>query len=185
MSIPTPAPTTTPPTTHDTTIQPALAILSTLRHILQKAESSHPNPQSLLSSRLHETMYALPDQIRCLTQFTEYLAARLSAREPTTLFAGVAPASWTEIYERIQKAQDILNSLDKGVVNEQGVTLKPTPRGPAAPVVDMSGAAYASVIVLPNIYFHLVTIYAILRSQGVELGKMDYYQGFFPMQGGW
>ncbi|KAL4796467.1 hypothetical protein BDV19DRAFT_81954 [Aspergillus venezuelensis] len=181
MSTSTPS----PPTTHDTTIKPTLAILSTLHHILQKAESSHPDPNALLSSRLHETMYALPDQIRCLTQFTEYLAARLSDREPTTLFSGAAPGSWSEIYERIQTAQDILDATDKDVVNEQGAILKATSRGPAAPVVDMSGAAYASVIVLPNIYFHLVTVYGILRGQGVELGKMDYYQGFFPMQGGW
>ncbi|KAL4942316.1 hypothetical protein BDV06DRAFT_192547 [Aspergillus oleicola] len=175
----------TPPTTHDTAIKPALGILSTLRHILQKAESSHPNPESLPSARLHENMYALPDQIRCLTQFTEYLAARLTNREPVTLFSGVAPKSFSEFYERIETVEKKLNSLDKEIVNEQGAAVKPTHRGPVAPVVDMSGAAYAQVIVLPNIYFHLVTVYGILRAQGVELGKLDYYQGFIPLQGGW
>jgi hypothetical protein len=33
---------------------------------------------------------------------------------------------------------------------------------------------------LPNIYFHLTTAYGILRKEGIPLGKVDYFTGFFP-----
>ncbi|KAL4947105.1 hypothetical protein BDW69DRAFT_179014 [Aspergillus filifer] len=42
-------------------------------------------------------------------------------------------------------------SMRLDVVNEQGGILRPTSPGPAAPVVDMSGAAYAHVIVFCRI----------------------------------
>jgi hypothetical protein len=31
--------------------------------------------------------------------------------------------------------------------------------------------------VLPNLYFHTVTAYNILRHNGVDVGKMDYLKG--------
>ena len=38
----------------------------------------------------------------------------------------------------------------------------------------MKGADYLNHFVLPNFYFHLTTAYALLRHNGVELGKMDF-----------
>lgn len=32
----------------------------------------------------------------------------------------------------------------------------------------------------PNVFFHLVTAYDILRKQGVPLGKLDYLSPFLP-----
>ena len=40
------------------------------------------------------------------------------------------------------------------------------------------GASYANEFALPNFYFHLVTSYAILRHNGVDLGKMDFIGQF-------
>jgi hypothetical protein len=36
-------------------------------------------------------------------------------------------------------------------------------------------------MVLPNFYFHLTTAYAILRKNGVELGKQDFL-GELPLK---
>jgi hypothetical protein len=44
---------------------------------------------------------------------------------------------------------------------------------------DMTGETYARDWALPQFYFHLMTAYTILRSQGVELGKVDYVQHMF------
>jgi hypothetical protein len=38
----------------------------------------------------------------------------------------------------------------------------------------MKGEAYLKHFVLPNLFFHVTTAYALLRHNGVELGKMDY-----------
>nr|WP_272913273.1 DUF1993 family protein [Methylobacterium sp. SyP6R] len=44
---------------------------------------------------------------------------------------------------------------------------------------DMVGDDYARDWALPQFYFHLVTAYALLRSQGVQLGKTDYVPHMF------
>ena len=41
----------------------------------------------------------------------------------------------------------------------------------------MKAEAYLKHWVLPNFYFHITTAYAILRHNGVELGKADYLAG--------
>jgi hypothetical protein len=44
----------------------------------------------------------------------------------------------------------------------------------------MQGDHYLAQVAIPNFYFHVVTAYAILRHNGVELGKMDYVGGLPP-----
>ncbi|TCU23803.1 uncharacterized protein DUF1993 [Rhizobium azibense] len=41
------------------------------------------------------------------------------------------------------------------------------------------GDEYVTVFALPNFYFHVATAHAILRNQGVPVGKLDYL-GRFP-----
>jgi hypothetical protein len=41
----------------------------------------------------------------------------------------------------------------------------------------MKGEAYLLNWALPNLFFHITTAYAILRHNGVELGKSDYLLG--------
>ena len=38
----------------------------------------------------------------------------------------------------------------------------------------MKGEAYLKHFALPNFFFHVTTTYALLRHNGVELGKTDY-----------
>src|SRR5262245_16589378 len=45
----------------------------------------------------------------------------------------------------------------------------------------MRGDHYLAQVAIPNFYFHVVTAYAILRHNGVELGKMDYVGPFPPL----
>ena len=40
-----------------------------------------------------------------------------------------------------------------------------------------TGADFLLKFSLPNFFFHVVTAYGVLRSQGVPLGKMDYLAG--------
>ena len=75
----------------------------------------------------------------------------------------------------------LLNEADKNVVNQHGDIPRTTKIYPEK-TVEMSGATYAHSIALPNIFFHLATVYWILRKEGVPLSKRDYYVGFFPKQ---
>ena len=46
----------------------------------------------------------------------------------------------------------------------------------------MSGAAFVNGMAIPNIFFHLTIAYAILRKEGVPLGKRDYIISFVAGQ---
>jgi hypothetical protein len=161
-------------TFYDGTIVVAEHILVSLSHFLQQAEK-RPNATDLLNARLSEDMYPVTDQVRLATQFSENLVARLTGREP--VITEGKPTTYAECYERIGKVQKALKEADKDVVNQHADKLKSTQLGPDQ-VAELSGAIYAHTIVLPNIYFHLVTTYGIFRKEGVPLGKLDYYVGF-------
>ncbi|KAJ6021239.1 hypothetical protein N7540_006743 [Penicillium herquei] len=163
-----------PYTFYDGSILVIQNLLKTLSHVLHQAEQ-RPDADSLLTARLREDMYPLTDQIRIVTQYSENLVARLTAREPVN-YEG-SPMTFAEFYERIEAVLKAANEADKDVVNQQTEVLSPTFVGPGAHV-DMSGSAYAHNIVLPNVYFHVATAYGILRKEGVPLGKRDYYAGF-------
>ncbi|KAJ9303071.1 hypothetical protein DTO271G3_445 [Paecilomyces variotii] len=163
-------------TLYDGTIVVLQGILNSLSHILHQAEQ-RPDASSLLEARLHEDMYPLTDQIRLATQFSENVAARLTDWEPV-IFEG-KPATFAQCYQRIETVLKVLNEADKNVVNQHGDIVATTKLGPER-TVEMSGATYAHIVALPNVFFHLITAYGILRKEGVPLGKRDYYTGFFP-----
>lgn len=166
-------------TTYDSTIKVLQGILQTLSHILRKAEKhADANAETLLAARLADDMYPLADQVRLATQFSEYVIARLTGREARSF--GGNPASLAECHERIETVLRAAKEADRDEVNRNGDEVKPTTLVPGEDPVDMSGGAYAHIATLPNIYFHAVTAYGILRKEGVPLGKRDYYTGFFP-----
>ena len=45
---------------------------------------------------------------------------------------------------------------------------------------ELAGHAYASEYLLPNLYFHVTTTYAILRMLGAPVGKADYMRFLLP-----
>jgi hypothetical protein len=47
----------------------------------------------------------------------------------------------------------------------------------------LTGDDYLVHVALPNFFFHVTTAYAILRHNGVELGKMDYIGSLPTKQG--
>ena len=60
---------------------------------------------------------------------------------------------------------------------EAGVTREVTfPRGPSA-TVTMQGEVYLTRFAVPNFYFHAATAYAILRKNGIQIGKQDFLLG--------
>lgn len=165
-------------TLYDGTIVVLEGILSTLTHVLQKAEGRPDADNLLTNARLHDDMYPLTDQVRLATQFSENIVARLTGRDPVTFDRDLG--SYAKCYERIETVLKTVKEADKDVVSQQAEVLSPTPMG-SGNMVDMSAATYAHMIALPNIYFHLTIAYGILRKEGVPLGKLDYYSGFIPV----
>ena len=85
-------------------------------------------------------------------------------------------ASFPELKARIQKTLDFLATVtaDKMDGKEDAEVTFPVGRDSSR---TMKSQAYLTTWSMPNMFFHITTAYAILRHNGVELGKRDYLAG--------
>ncbi len=127
-------------------------------------------PAVLLNSRLAPDMFALTRQVQIACDTVKGAAARLSGAEmpshPDT------ETTFAELRARIAKVLDFINGIDaaKYAGSEDRDIVLPLRSGE----LRFKGLDYLLHFVLPNFYFHVTTIYAILRHNGVELGKQDF-----------
>jgi hypothetical protein len=152
-------------------------MLNNLSAILDKAaahaESKKIDPSVFINSRLAPDMFPLARQVQIAADAVKGCAARL-ARIDIPSFPDTE-VTFAELQERIAKTQAFLNSVEASKIDgseTRTVTIKV--RGND---VEFQGLAYLTGFVLPNLYFHISTTYAILRHNGVEIGKMDFLGG--------
>jgi hypothetical protein len=148
--------------------------LNNLSAILKKAEAHAATKKIELdvfaNSRLAPDMYPLYKQIHIATDVSKGGAARLAGVEvpsyPDT------ERTFPELQARIAKTIDFIKSLQASQIDgSEGRTITLKVGGQE---LSFPGQAYLLHFVLPNIFFHVAIAYAILRHNGVELGKKDY-----------
>lgn len=149
-------------------------MLGNLAAILEKAaahaEAKKIDPAVLVNARLFPDMFPLARQVQIATDGAKGCAARLAGLEPPRYEDN--EASLPELSARLRKTIDYLASFKPEHIDgseERIVTMKF--RDGTKTFV---GLPYLLDYVLPNFYFHVTTAYAILRHNGVELGKQDY-----------
>lgn len=155
-------------------IPTAVRVLKSCSACLDKvaahAEAKKIDPSVFLNARLYPDMFALTRQIQIASDMVKGGAARLAGQEPPSWSDD--EASFPDLQARIQKTIDFLQSFKPEQIDgseERAIVLK-TRVGERHFV----GQAYLLEYVLPNLYFHVTTAYAIARSNGVELGKKDF-----------
>ncbi len=148
--------------------------LENLAHILTKGaehfEAGGVPESEWLDYRLIADMATLPRQIQMSTDTAKNLAARLGG--------ATAPAfadeekTVAELHERIAKTIAYIDSITADSMDgrEDAEIVLPLPRA----TLTFTGASYLQSFALPNFFFHLTTAYAILRSKGVPLAKLDF-----------
>ncbi|CAG7857601.1 hypothetical protein MCAMS1_02490 [biofilm metagenome] len=163
---------------YQTSIPVFVRMLGNLSTILDKgaahAKANNIDPSVFINARLAADMYPLSRQVQIATDMVKGCAARLAGLEVPSYEDN--EATFSELQERIAKTMAFLQSFNAEQINgseERTVTLKL--RGKA---ICFLGQPYLLNFVLPNLYFHVTTAYAILRHNGVEIGKMDYLGGF-------
>ncbi|KAJ5620398.1 hypothetical protein N7510_004382 [Penicillium lagena] len=158
---------------YDGTILTAKGALEALANILHIGEKQ-PNANALLAARLADDMKPLTFQVYTVTRFSEMMVARLTGREKINYEDNFS--SFAEMYQRIDQVLKALNDADKDEVNKRGdqseMTFLPSLE------TEMTGAAMAYGICIPNVLFHVNMAYAIMRKEGVPLGKRDYIMPF-------
>lgn len=163
-------------------------MLQTLSGLLDKAQQQMPDrAESLLAARLAPDMFPLAAQVRFAAFQAQEAVFRLRGeRVPEWLDAiaaegrnaGDAVGTIADAKERIDAALSFLADVSSDGL-DAGATLPIAIELPGGMTFDMTGEQYARDWALPQFYFHVITGYAILRSQGVEIGKADYVPHMF------
>ena len=133
------------------------------------AQKKSFDPSVLLVARLAPDQYPLTRQIQAACDSAKFLAARLTGKEapkhPDT------EATVDELRERIHAVVaylDTFTAADFAGAETRHVELS------FLEGKYLLGSDYACEMALPNFYFHVTTAYAILRHNGVDLGKRDF-----------
>jgi len=152
--------------------------LTALSGILEKgaasAKARNIDPLVLTSARLAPDMFALSRQVQIACDVGKLGFARLSGIEAPK-FADTE-TTFEELQARIVKTIDFLHTVTAERLAGAEDKVVSFPAGPER-VLKMKGDAYLTQWMLPNLYFHTVTAYNILRHNGVDVGKMDYLKG--------
>ncbi|MCX7097289.1 MAG: DUF1993 family protein [Methylococcales bacterium] len=149
-------------------------MLGNLSAILAKAaahaEDKKIDPAIFVNARLAPDMYPLSRQVQIATDMAKGCAARLAGLEVPSYEDN--EATFADLQARIAKTVAFLESVSAEQIDgneEREVTLKLRGRD-----VNFLGQPYLLYFVLPNFYFHITTSYAILRHNGLAIGKMDF-----------
>lgn len=163
-------------------------MLQTLSGLLDKAEHQMPDrAEALLSARLAADMFPLAAQVRFAAFQAQEAVFRLRGeRVPGWLEAiadegrnaGDACGTIADARGRIDGALSFLAGVSDDALNA-GCDLRIAIELPGGITFDMTCEQYARDWALPQFYFHVITAYAILRNQGVEIGKADYVPYMF------
>jgi uncharacterized protein len=159
---------------YQASIPTLVRMLGNLSAILTKAatyaETKKIDPSVLINARLAPDMRPLSFQIQTTSDLAKGCAARLAGIEAPSF--PDTETTFPELQTRIAKTIEFLNSVSAAQVDgseERTVTLKMRTQE-----VQFQGQAYLLSFVLPNFYFHVTTAYAILRHNGLDIGKGDF-----------
>ena len=81
-----------------------------------------------------------------------------------------------QLQERIQKTLAFIATVPAAALDGTEAKEISFPAGPGK-TRSLKGQDYLTGWLLPNMYFHITMAYAVLRHNGVEVGKIDYLLG--------
>jgi len=123
----------------------------------------------LMTSRLAPDMQTFIYQVQSACDYVKGAAAWLSDQKPPRHDDN--ERTLDELRARIRKTVAFVEGVEEELYTgaaERKVSLS------WAPGKVIGGEDYLLQVAIPNIYFHIGMAYAILRHNGVDVGKMDY-----------
>ena len=134
------------------------------------AQAKKFEPSVYLSARLAPDMLPFTNQIQIACDAVKFGVARLSGVEAPK-FAD-DEASLADLKARIAKTIEFIESVPASKIDGTEDKDVVVPRRDGS--MTLKGEAYLKHFVLPNFFFHVTTTYALLRHNGVALGKSDF-----------
>ncbi|MDP2312642.1 MAG: DUF1993 domain-containing protein [Pseudomonadota bacterium] len=161
---------------YDASVPQLVKMLGNMERWLDKAAEHAAakkfDVDTLLAARLAPDQYALVRQIQAACDAAKFAGARLAGKE-----APVHPDTETTVAQlraRIQSVIAFLGTLTPA--DFDGAARRPVTLS-FMPGMVIDGTDYLNELAIPNFYFHATTAYAILRHNGVNVGKSDFIGG--------
>jgi hypothetical protein len=150
-------------------------MLNSLSDILHKAEAhataKNIEPAVFLQARLSPDMFPLVRQVQIAADFSRGVSARLAGQDVPKVEDN--QQTFADCQTLIQQSLAFIGGIQAELIDGQEareiITRPGTPKERR-----FNGQAYLLSYGLPQFFFHVTTAYAILRHNGIELGKKDY-----------
>jgi len=146
---------------------------SCLDKAVAHAKETGTDLSTYTDARLIEDMHPLPRQIHMASDGAKGAGARLAGIEPPSM--PDVEVTIPDLKARIARTIAFLETITPEQVDgddERNIELKFPNR-----VMNFTAKAFLLTFAMPNFMFHVTTAYALLRSKGVPLGKMDFLAG--------
>jgi hypothetical protein len=148
--------------------------LSNLKAILQKA-AAHAQEKKIdesvfVNARLAPDMFPLSRQVQIATDFARGTSARLGGSEPPAFEDN--EKTFAELIARVDRTLDFVRTCTAAQIDgsETREIVRPVRGEPKK----FTGINFLQQYAMPNFWFHTTTAYAILRHNGVPVGKGDF-----------
>lgn len=151
-----------------------IKLLGNLKAILEKA-AAHAAAKKIdesvfVNARLYPDMLPLSAQVQIASDMARGTMARLAGAEPSPIED--KEKTLAELITRIDAAVAQVRSFQASQID--GTETRQITRKLGGNTMTFTGLDYLLIFAMPNFYFHVTTTYAILRHNGVELGKGDF-----------
>jgi len=162
---------------HDLTAPTYKRVLGSMKNVLSKAEAHATakkiDPNALLLARLFPDMFNTIRQVQTATTMVHWGCALLAGLERPQL--PDAETTFEHLYARIQKTMDYAAGFGPDKID--GTEAKAVALVFPGRTMEFTGQSFIQEFIIPNLYFHSGMTYAILRHNGVEVGKGDFLRG--------
>ncbi|HXE16343.1 MAG TPA: DUF1993 domain-containing protein [Stellaceae bacterium] len=162
-------------TLYQATVPSFIRHLTALAAIIAKAEAYAAekkfSPEALLQARLFPDMYNLIGQVQTACDQAKGAVARVAGVEVPKYADD--EKSFADLKARIAKTLAFIQSIKPEQFAGRDDAEVTFPVGPSTR--SMKAADYAINVALVHFYFHCTTAYAILRHNGLNIGKRDFF----------
>jgi len=160
---------------YDASVPVFKQMLGSLDALIDKAaahvEARKLEPASLLQARLFPDMFTFVRQVQIACDFAKGVSARLAGAEVPSY--DDKEQTFAELQALLDKTIAFIGSLPATAFDDSAtreIVIRPgTPKERR-----FAGQAYLLSYGLPQFFFHVTTTYAVLRHNGVEVGKRDF-----------
>ncbi len=163
---------------YDASVPVFKQILTSLSAVIDKAEAHATEkkiePAALLQARLYPDMFPFLRQVQVAADFAKGCCARLAGVDVPRY--DDTEQTFADLKDRIAKTLAFINGLPQDGIEASAQRDISTSSG--ANAKHFKGQVYLAHYALPHFYFHATTAYAILRHNGVEVGKKDFIGAF-------